>query len=398
MAPAQVLLSSRTGTEPTWAYNIVARLVRRFTVQLDVVCGKADDLTLPSCVRVFEVGFDKGDLMNRALFYFRCYGMAKRLYEDADVVHHMSPFGFRAGLNPLAVLRHLREKPFIIGPIQYPQEYSDVTDYELVSGRRGLRARLFYGLESVAAKSISQLIGVLHELTLREAEALVFDSKKALRLYNSLYSDLLKDKMLEVIPPGVEIEVFKYVPPIKKDYFEIMTAGYLLRRKGIQHLIEAMPLILKEIKNVRLRIVGDGPFKNELMRLVKKLSLNDRVHFEGLVPRNEMAKYYANCDIYVQPSLSETFPSTIREAMSVGRPVIATKVGFVEEHIINGVNGFLVLRGDIEEMANKVLLLLGDENLRLEMGARAREYAERNFNWDKIVAMWYGVYSKLAGH
>jgi glycosyltransferase involved in cell wall biosynthesis len=395
-SPAHTFLNPTYGSEVSWAYNVIARLARRFGVRLDVVCGKANGLTFPSCVRVFEVGFDRGDLKNRALFYFRCYGVAKRLCENADVVHHMFPFGFRVGFNPLAIFGRLKDKPFIIGPIQYPQEYSDVTDYEWVSGRRGLRAKLSYGLESAIAKSISQPIGVLHELTLREAEALVFDSRKTLRLYEGLYSDLLKGKVLEVIPPGVETETFKYAPPVKKDYFEIMTAGYLLKRKGIQYLIDAVPLILKEFKDVKVRIVGDGPLKSELVRLVKRLSLDDKVRFEGLVPRDELAKYYANCDVYVQPSLSETFPSTIREAVSVGRPVIATKVGFVEEHIIDGVNGFLVPKEDVEEIANKVLLLLSDEDLRLKMGAKAREYAERNFDWNKIATMWYNTYSKLA--
>jgi glycosyltransferase involved in cell wall biosynthesis len=70
-------------------------------------------------------------------------------------------------------------------------------------------------------------------------------------------------------------------------------------------------------------------------------------------------------------------------------------VGFVEEHIIDGVNGFLVPRGDVEEMANKVLLLLSDEDLRLRMRAKAREYAERNFNWDGIIARWYNVYQEV---
>jgi glycosyltransferase involved in cell wall biosynthesis len=76
--------------------------------------------------------------------------------------------------------------------------------------------------------------------------------------------------------------------------------------------------------------------------------------------------------------------------------VITTRVGIVEEHVIDGVNGFLVSRGDVEGIASKVLLLLSDEDLRLKMGVKAREYAERNFDCDKIAAMWYGIYSKLA--
>jgi glycosyltransferase involved in cell wall biosynthesis len=396
VSPAHVFLNPTYGSEASWSYNTMARLAENYGVQIDAICGEATDLHLPPNMRLFKVGFSKGDLLKRALFTLRLYNLAKRLVRDVDLVHHMFPFGFRAGFNPLAIFGHLKDKSFIIGPIQYPQEYSDVADYEWVSGRRGLRAKLSYGLESAIARSISQPIGVLHELTLREAEALIFDSRKTLRLYEGLYPDLLKGKILEVIPPGVETETFKYAPPVKKDYFEIMTAGYLLKRKGVQYLIEAMPLILREFKDVRLRIVGDGPFKGELVRLVKRLSLDDKVRFEGLVPRDELVKYYVNCDIYVQPSLSETLPSTIREAMSVGRPVVATKMGFVEEHVINGVNGFLVPRGGFEGIASKVLLLLSDEDLRLKMGVKAREYAERNFDWDKIATMWYSTYSKLA--
>jgi len=397
-SPAHIFLNPAYGSEVSWAYNIMIRLAEDHGVKIYAMCGEATDLHLPQKIMLFKVGFSKGDLINRGLFILRNYNLARRLVRGVDLVHHMFPFGFRTGFNPLAVFGHLREKPFIIGPIQYPQEYLDISDYEWVSSKRGLKARLSYSLENTIVKLISRPINILHEVTLKEAEALVFDSKKTLRLYDSLYPDLLRGKILEVMPPGVETETFKYVSPVKKNYFEIMTAGYLLRRKGIQYLIEAMPLILKELKNVKLRIVGDGPFKHDLMRLVKRLSLDNKVFFEGLIPRSALVSYYANCDIYVQPSLSETFPSTIREAMSVGRPVIATKVGFVEEHIINGVNGFLVPKGDVKEIANKVLLLLSNESLRLKMGTKAREYAERNFNWDEIVSMWYSVYSKLAGH
>jgi glycosyltransferase involved in cell wall biosynthesis len=142
--------------------------------------------------------------------------------------------------------------------------------------------------------------------------------------------------------------------------------------------------------------VGDGPFKDELVRLVKRLSLDGKVYFEGLVPRSKLVNYYANCDVYVQPSLSETFPSTIREAMSVGRPVVATKVGFIEEHIIDGANGFLVSKGDSKEIADKILLLLGDEDLRLKISAKAKKCAENNFNYDRIATTWYNIYRKAS--
>jgi glycosyltransferase involved in cell wall biosynthesis len=345
-------------------------------------------------VRVFEVGFDRGDLKNRALFYFRCYGVAKRLCENADVVHHMFPFGFRAGFNPLAIFGRLKDKPFIIGPIQYPQEYSDVTDYEWVSGRRGLRARLSYGLESAIAKSISQPIDVFHEATLSEAEALVFDSRKTLELYKGLYSDILGEKILEVIPPGVETEQFQYVPPVKKDYFEILTVGYLLKRKGIQYLISAMPFILREVKNVKLRVVGDGPYKVELVRLVKRLSLEDHVIFQGHITREETIKYYHLSDVFVLPALSTTV-SVFLEAQACGRPVIGTTAGYIPELIANERTGFIVAKGSIEELKERIVKLLNDEELRLKMGANARRWIEENFDWSKLARRWRNLYEDL---
>jgi len=396
VAPAHVVVNPLYGSEPAWAYNLISRLTKNFNIQMYVVCGSSINTAYLNSnnIKTFNVGFTKGNLINRGLFYFKCYNIAKKIYKNTDLVHHMFPFGFRAGFNLLAVFGHLRNKQFIIGPIQYYQEYGDITDYIWVTGKKNINAKISFIFDNIIYKLSKSSLNIFHEITLKEAETLVFDSKKTAKLYKRLYSDLLKYKNLEIIPPGIEIENFRYVPPIKKEYFEILTMGPLLKRKGIQYLIKAMPLILREYKNVRLKIVGDGPYRWELIRLVKKLSLNDIVSFEGRIPRDRIINYYGNCDVYVHPSLSDTFPSTIREAMSVGRPVIATNIGFVDEHIANGVTGFIVPKADTEAIANKVLVLLSDEELRLKIGLKARNYARKEFSWDKIARQWYRVYNE----
>jgi hypothetical protein len=117
------------------------------------------------------------------MFEVRGLDIAREAIRSADVVHHMMSFGFKAGLNLFAIFRYIENKPFVIGPIQYPQEYSDLTDFEWISGKEGLRARIFHDLEKAIAKPISRPISFLHETTLEEAEALVFDSRKTLNLY-----------------------------------------------------------------------------------------------------------------------------------------------------------------------------------------------------------------------
>lgn len=396
VVPLHVTLDPSLGSEPAWAYNIVKGITEKFNVQINAIVGKSN-VNSTFNLKIIEVGFHKGDLFNRGLFFLRSYNAVKKIYKNYDLIHHMFPFGFRVGFNPLAVFGHLKKRPFVVGPIQYPQLYSDIADYEFVSGITGHRAQLAYVAELFAKRLIQKPLETLHEATLIEAEALVFDSKKTLKLYQKLYPDVLRGKILGILPPGIEIELFRYTPPPRREYYEILTVGYLIRRKGVQYLIQAMAIIVKEFKNVKLRVVGDGPYKDALMKLTKRLSLDKYVEFSGYIPRHELPSIYANCDVYVHPSLSETFPSAIREAMSVGRPVVATDVGFVSEGVIDGVTGFLVPRADAEAISKKVLTLLSDEKLREKMGRAAHEYAKQAFNWHNIVAKWYDLYQRVTG-
>jgi len=396
VAPAHVFLKEGYGSEVACAYNIISALSTSFSVQMHVICGEG---TLKgSNVDLFNVGFSEGDLHSRGLFVYRYYQMAKKFLEKVDLVHHMFPFDFRAGFNPLAVFGHLKNKPFIIGPIQYPQEFSDITDYIWASGKRGIWARLSYRIEGVIRNLALEPLEELHKLTLTEAEALVFDSNTTLELCRENYADLLNSKLLKVIPAGVETEFFiptNFTDCTKKDRFEILTVGYLLRRKGVQYLIRAMLDIVEEVENVKLRVVGTGPYMKNLMRLTQELSLEKHVEFSDYVPRHELRRVYANCDVYVQPSLSEAFPATIRESMAAGRAVVATDVGVVREFVKDGTNGCLVPPKSSRKLAREISDLLINEERRAKIGREARRYAEENFNCDSLAEAWYTTYSRL---
>ena len=293
----------------------------------------------------------------------------------------MFPFSLRVGMNLLAVLNGLGRKPFIIGPIQYPQVFE---------GEIHLK-----GLEKYVVRTFSKPIGIMNVKTLAMSEVLVFDGKKTLDLYKRTYHDLIEGKELVVIPAGIEIEKFRYTRPLAKKYLELLTVGYLVKRKGIKYLLQAMTPIIDEFRNVKLRVVGSGPYELTLKKMVKQLGIERKVTFEGYVPRPKIVKYYEACDIYVHPALSETFPFAIREAMAVGRPIIATRVGIMDEYIRNGVHGYLVPPQKTEVLADAVIKLLGSEKLRSRMGLNARKYAEENFDWNKVVEKWHMLYTKL---
>lgn len=394
VVPAHLNLSPSLGSEEAWTYDLLSRLVMNFNVKIDAICGKAENFPWLSNLRIFSTGFSKGDLLDQSLFRLRYYSIAKKLCKHADLVHHIFPFGFKVGFNPLAISGHLRSKPFVIGPIHYPQKFSDITDYAWLTGRKGPKASLLYQMEMTILRAISSFLESLHKITLEEAEILVFESVKALELYKNTYPDILKGKRLKVILRAVEIVPFSYTPLVKKNCLKILTVGYLLKRKGIQFLIKAMPNIIREIKNVKLEIVGDGPLKKELMKLAKNMFLEEYITFRGYIPRSELQKIYADCDVYVQPSLSEAFPSAVREAMAIGRPVVVTRVGYAEEVIKNGKNGYLVPPGNSEALSQAIIRLLTNEKLRIEMGMKAKRYVENKLSWDSAIKQWYEVYKE----
>ncbi|PIE34633.1 hypothetical protein CSA56_07250 [candidate division KSB3 bacterium] len=145
----------------------------------------------------------------------------------------------------------------------------------------------------------------------------------------------------------------------------ILSVSYLQERKGVQYLIEAYRRI--QYENTVLLIVGDGEYKQALLRLVPE----DRKDILFVGHDEDTAQYYAIADIFVMPSFSDPWGLTVNEAMVAGLPVITTtNVGAQE--LIQG-NGFLVPPRDSHAIQKKIELLLHAKSLRIEMGGRSRE-------------------------
>jgi glycosyltransferase involved in cell wall biosynthesis len=395
IAPVHYYFDPTYGSEPSWANNIIENLARNLDINIWAICGFGVNYHLPENVHILQVGSAKTNVVDKAGFMYKYFNRSKDYLKKVDIVQHMFPFGFRQGFNPLAVFGCLKQKRFIIGPIEYPQHFFDFNDFELGTGGKGTKSKLLYRSETAALGILKKPIEALHKNTLSEAEALIFDSKKCLDLYQKTYPRLLSGKILKVFPPGVEDKFFTKAQSQQRPYFEILTVGYLLKRKGIQYLLQAMPEILREIKTVRLSVVGDGPYKTDLMRIAKQLSLTNQVTFTGKVPRDNLPQIYAQSDVYVQPSLSETFPSTIREAMAANKPVVATSVGVVNEYIQDSVTGCLVKAQSSGDLAKSIIHLLNDVEWKNKIAKQGRKYAEDSFRWDHLGKCWSAVYESV---
>ena len=108
-----------------------------------------------------------------------------------------------------------------------------------------------------------------------------------------------------------------------------------------------------------------------------------------------MPIYYSSSDVVVLPSLSENFPVVALEAMSSGKPVIASRVGGIPELVSNNKNGILVSPGNVEQMVEALLRLLENPSLRNRMGDMGRKIVEEKFDWKKIGQLYLTEFEKL---
>jgi glycosyltransferase involved in cell wall biosynthesis len=174
------------------------------------------------------------------------------------------------------------------------------------------------------------------------------------------------------------IALAKYKPCKEKEVFPyILYVGRLVRNKGAEHLIKALKIVVQDIPNARLSIVGRGYFEDKLKKLVEDLGLKANVTLHGYVSEDEKIRLLQSSNVLVMPSLREGFATPVIEAGACGTTAIGTDVTGTRSTIIDGVTGFLVPYGDVAELADKISSLLNNHTLRKRMGQNATEWAQR---------------------
>ena len=132
----------------------------------------------------------------------------------------------------------------------------------------------------------------------------------------------------------------------------------LLNAKGVEYLIEAWPTVLAGFPEARLVLVGDGPDRDKLTRMVGTRRIGSHVRFVGRVCWEEVLTHYQHADAFVLPSVSDPKPLVIPEAMAAGLPVVGTLVDGIPEFVQDGRNGLLVTPRDPEALADAIIRLL----------------------------------------
>ena len=212
-----------------------------------------------------------------------------------------------------------------------------------------------------------------------------------------------KDRMT-VIHNGVDSE--KFSPKISgqsvrikyslDDSPIILTIGGNLLLKGTIFALFALSKIVKVLPKVKLIVIGVNEKNRErLFTIIKHLEILDNIVLLGHIPNYEMPLYYSSADLVLLPSLSENFPVVALEAMSSGKPVIASRVGGIPELVRNNENGLLVTPGDVEQLIDALLRLLENQPLRNKLGHMGRKLIEEKYDWKKIGQLYLNEFEKI---
>ena len=172
-----------------------------------------------------------------------------------------------------------------------------------------------------------------------------------------------------------------------------LVVSYLMARKRVSDVIKAFAIVVSQRSDTVLRIVGDGPVREELMALSRSLRLGNACEFVGHVPHERIAEQYGQADVVVSASASETFGMSLLEAMASGLPVISTindgAIGIVD----HGETGYLISVGDIHHLAERMNEFCSEPALVRRMGMAATMRARERFSWGVVAGQVVGNYT-----
>lgn len=176
----------------------------------------------------------------------------------------------------------------------------------------------------------------------------------------------------------------------------VLFVGWLVPRKGVTYLLEAIALVVHSYKNVLFLFIGDGPLKKSLVEKANSLGIQEHVLFLGSQNQDTVALYHSAVDLFVLPSLYEGMPNVVMEAFASGVPAVATDVSGTSELVQNNINGLLVRSEHVDQLATALLTLLENDRLLVAYGKAARRTIDTmKLTWDHSAENHIKLYKEL---
>lgn len=270
------------------------------------------------------------------------------------------------------------------------------------------------------ARRLGKMLGLSYTLTVHafdiymdqdtdELRKVMNDAESVVTIseYNKNYltGEIGVNNKIELIRCGIDLDKFKSQKKLRADdKIRMLTVARLVEKKGIAYLIKAIPMVIKEMPKCKFTIIGSGPLYDHLQQLVRDLDIERYVQFRGDVSDSELMQYYDDADMFILPCIitengdRDGIPVSTMEAMAMELPVISTTVSGLPELVEDGASGILVTPKDEKAIADAIITLCKDSELRINMGEKGREIIEKKFNIVSEAEKLMGVFETIVKH
>jgi len=201
-------------------------------------------------------------------------------------------------------------------------------------------------------------------------------------------------KNVEVVPNGIDLNLFSQDLKIKKEKFRIICVSHLKKIKGLGYLIEAMPEILAKFPQAKLILIGEGPERKKLEFQIARLGLQDRVELKGKLTNQAIPEELQKAEVFVLPSLSEGLGISILEAQACGVPVIASKVGGILDIIEDRKTGILIEPKNPRQIAQAIIKIFSQPEFAQKLIQNAKDDLKK-YDWQNIAQKINRIYQEL---
>lgn len=301
-----------------------------------------------------------------------------KMLDGFDLVHtHCPSFGFT---------RAVRDRLKVPHVVTY---HCDTTMSEKFLGVK---------MPRFAIRAVESLTNLYARMILPKVDAIITTTES----YAST-SPVMKNFSHHAIPIGIHYELFdasrakQGISEQTRDRKKVLFLGRLAANKGIDYLVHAIPLVLKEVPDAKFVICGEGEEKPHVEAYIDEIGVRDHIEFRGKVNLDEMVELYSNSAMFVFPSINrlEAFGIVQLESMACYTPVIASNIPGVNNVMDEGKNGLLVEPRNSGALAQAIIKILKDPELAKSMGIHGRRLVEEKYNWksigDRIEAVYRAV-------
>ena len=199
----------------------------------------------------------------------------------------------------------------------------------------------------------------------------------------------------EIIRNGIRTESFPYRE--RRDFtspLKIVCVGRLIERKGQSLLFQALRELLDKDVAATVTLIGTGDAERKYRTMVSELGIENSVHFEGYVPREDLPNRLIHFDLFALPSENEGMSVATLEALAAGLPIISTETGGAKELVDSGMNGYLFPVGDLEQLVRCIDSFVTEPSRLNEFSAASRRKAE-SLSWSEVAVAYHQLFHEV---